>query len=145
MKSLEDVVWARACCDSDQSIEDVSCKNCPYESLNKGGMECERQLVKDEKIYLKKYLNDIQKGEIRKEVKRKPCIYCKYGMFQKCDGSPQDGLCKIDEIENTWEQWKIGGRLGCYVPICGSCGKVIGRDFKFCPYCGAKIKWTKLK
>ena len=77
--------------------------------------------------------------------KRKPCMYCKYGMLQKCDGSPQDGLCKIEEIENTWGQWEIGGRLGRYEPICGSCGKVIWRDYKFCPYCGEKIKWTKLK
>lgn len=115
MKSLEDVVWARACCDSDQSIEDMSCWGCPYESLNKGGLECERQLVKDEKIYLKKYLNDIQKGEIRKEVK------------------------------NKWGQWEIAGHLGRYEPICGSCGRVINRDHKYCPYCGAKIKWTKLK
>ena len=114
MKSLEDVVWARACCDSDQSIKDLSCDKCPYQDLNKGGLECERQLVKDEKVYLKKYLNDIQKGEIGKAIK------------------------------NRWGQWEIAGHLGSYVPVCGSCERVIHRSFVYCPYCGAKVKWTDL-
>ena len=115
MRTLQEVINARICCYEPLDIEGFDCHSCPYESENKGGLECSKHLQRDMFTYLKKYLNDIQKGDIRKTV------------------------------ENTWGQWEIGGRLGNYVPVCGSCGKVIARDHKFCPYCGAKIIWTKLK
>jgi len=67
MKTLAEVVFARACCDEDKDIEELSCNRCPYHNLNRGWLECARQLVKDESIYLKKYLNELQKGKVSGE------------------------------------------------------------------------------
>lgn len=115
MKEIQDVINARICCYDTTGSEEFDCHHCPYENENKGGLECSQHLQNDMFAYLKKYLNDIQRGTIRKTA------------------------------ENKWGQWEIAGHLGRYEPMCGICGSIMHSSYRYCPYCGTKIKWKKLK